>query len=164
MGSFTPLATLASTSPRAVASVSAAESRECTFFFVFAATVMALTHLLTSVRVSVSTGMAPRVGVMWRAAIRRYFSRVPAETPVGPSMCSATTVATDGAVERILEAAWAASAKDWPLALRKSVRDCASARVARVQEVCLPVSASRHRTAQEVVPSLRVRSRMLAMP
>lgn len=30
-------------------------------------------------------------------------------------------------------------------------------------EVCLPVSASRHSTAQVVVPSLRTRSRMLAM-
>ena len=118
-----PLAGFCSRCLSATAVDRAAGSRAWTSFFVLGASCRVLNHAATSGRVTVSTGRAPRAGMM--------------------------------CVE--------AGAKLLPLALRKSHRVWAWALSSKVRGVWVPVSASRHSTAQVVVPSLRERSRMLAM-
>ena len=59
-------------------------------------------------------------------------------------MCATITASTVGELERSREAAWAASAKLFPLALRKSDSSSASRRVASVLVVRLTVLGSTH--------------------
>lgn len=70
-GGCTPLATLPATTPSVTAVLSAPESSAWTFFLVLAAPAKPLSQAATSRRVRVSTGTAPRTGLMCRAAMRR---------------------------------------------------------------------------------------------